>query len=814
MKTTKTIKTFLRKVFCATMIAFFLTVNFAFAQIRPNINTLDVEPGLTTTQEQDKLACAIRDFLDSDHDFVELHLTPNIHTTANFYPWHRFFIGKVEEYLTSIGMEMYVPLPKWDPTTTVPAAFCTGPCRIITEPVLDDIGNVIHPVGTFVSNLNCGPCSDFLGAISPLCNQTSRDNLTNISQGPHGPVHGCIQPGTNFHQAPGNPWFFIWHAFVDDAWKQWECTCTGSPSEQISGADLWMKDLDHDQKVPMSNGLDVGYEPFPVTESLSTLPIYNSTDIWVRDGVDALGNPVNDGIANQVHENPDFSSLGIDNYVYVRVRNRGCQVSSGNEELKVYWARASSGLSWPTDFNNHMISGVLHGDIIGTQTITPLQPGEIRIYAFPWDPQNPTVFGDDAVNIGTHTCMLARIVNTSLPNDGMSFAETSDIANNTIQNNNIIWKNVFVFDNPGISNKTRFTFGNPCTKAIPINFAFTMPSEELKNKQIVEGNFTDGVTNIIDLGKEEPFTDFGMVTIDLGKDAYDKWVKGGKKGSNIEEGKFSHMSANGILHHHSLQHFPNAPSPYSVAVTGPDATLENLQFAANEKTDVQVQLNYRAQPAGDNKRKFKYIIAQEAATPTADCSGIGGIAFDIDRPECEIPNAGTDATIGKGCTTTLTASPIITGATYTWYDNNTGAFIGSGSSIEVTPSKTTSYELQMATPNGCVDFDIVTVNVDLNNNRIACQPTIFPPGCFREVEIFPNPVSDNQLHVKFVAESKTTVNISLSDMQGRVLVQDNVRVDQPGPVERILPLDRVPIGVYKAIIKCMDKSHTEIVTRM
>ncbi len=766
------------------------------AQVRPNINNLDVDPVLTTAQEQDELACLIKNYLDANPDFIMMHMMrTDIHiNTANFFTWHRFYIGILEEYLTSVGMDKYVPLPKWDPNTTIPNAFYNGPCAAASG-------------YTPPANQNITPSSYFSTFSTIKCNYTTLDNLANDVENAHNGVHGLVGGSMCcLSSAPGTPIFLIWHAYVDDLWKEWECGCDNPPNfPQISNADLYMKDINNDTKTILNDGLDIGYEPFPVTESLSTLPIYDSHDLWVRNGITG-----NDGITVQVHQNPDYSSLGMNNYVYVRVRNRGCQVSSGTEQLKVYWARADAGLSWPTDFNNHLVSGILNGDIIGTQTIAPLKPGEIKIYVFPWLPPKPEDFGDDPTT-GTHTCMLARIETSSTSPFGMAFPETNDIAYNTVQNNNIIWKNMNVVNTPA-NGKVRFLVGNPCPETATLNLAFTVPVEEKRNMTLTDGTFDDPMTmTVTDLGKNEAFTEYGMITVDLGKDLYDKWVRGGKKGSGFEEGKYSHMSANGILHHHSLQHFPNAASPYAIVVTGDNAKLENLNFTPAEKTNIQVNFNYHAQPVGDTKQEFKYLVNQESPTPTNTCSGIGGVGFTITRPVCEIPNAGPDVTIGKGCTTTLTASPIIAGATYVWYDNNTGDFIGTGSSITVSPKNTSSYELQMASPNGCVDYDTVTVNIS-TNIFLAC---VTPPGCFDQVQIFPNRVGDNNLHVRFVAQERTDITISVSELtSGRPYINQNVRVDDPGPIDRILPLDRVPPGVYKVIIKCKDKVHTETITRM
>ncbi len=59
-----------------------------------------------------------------------------------------------------------------------------------------------------------------------------------------------------------------------------------------------------------------------------------------------------------LHQNPQYRDpkLSKPNYVYVRVRNRGDAASSGTERLRVYWAKASTGLSWPSqwvDYTNN-----------------------------------------------------------------------------------------------------------------------------------------------------------------------------------------------------------------------------------------------------------------------------------------------------------------------------------------------------------------------------------------------------------------------------------------------------------------------------
>ena len=94
------------------------------------------------------------------------------------------------------------------------------------------------------------------------------------------------------------------------------------PAVAAKTPDLWMQD----------NADDTGAEP-----DASPNPMYISDDIWVRNGPD--------GLTNQDHQNPLGEQV---NHVYVRVRNRGCKTAgSKSGTVKLYWAKASSSLSWP-----------------------------------------------------------------------------------------------------------------------------------------------------------------------------------------------------------------------------------------------------------------------------------------------------------------------------------------------------------------------------------------------------------------------------------------------------------------------------------
>jgi hypothetical protein len=106
---------------------------------------------------------------------------------------------------------------------------------------------------------------------------------------------------------------------------------------------------------------DTGVEPNP-----DTGPMYVSEDIWVRQEAISgyTAEPFDDGsepdwlkaLGASPHQSPIYRNplLSRPNFVYVRVRNRGNLFSSGNARLRVYWAKASTGLSWPAQWVDYV----------------------------------------------------------------------------------------------------------------------------------------------------------------------------------------------------------------------------------------------------------------------------------------------------------------------------------------------------------------------------------------------------------------------------------------------------------------------------
>ncbi|MCB9212500.1 MAG: T9SS type A sorting domain-containing protein [Alteromonas sp.] len=195
------------------------------------------------------------------------------------------------------------------------------------------------------------------------------------------------------------------------------CLGTCSPCPIVGGTfDLYSKD----------RPFDTGVEPNP-----DTGPMWISEDIWVRQNMDGGTTP----------ENPEYK-LYSPNGVYVKVRNRGGNTSTC-AVLKVYFSKASTGLQWPTHFNNYYqnvgVNSVLHGDIIGTATLPPIPAGGSITVEIPWYPPNPADYTNDV----HHFCLVSRILS---PNDPMFNEVAGSVSPNVRNNNNIAWKNVSVYD--------------------------------------------------------------------------------------------------------------------------------------------------------------------------------------------------------------------------------------------------------------------------------------------------------------------------------------------------------------------------------
>lgn len=222
------------------------------------------------------------------------------------------------------------------------------------------------------------------------------------------------------------------------------------PPTAVAGPDLWSKDVSD----------DFGSEP-----DTSAQPMYISDDIWVRNA--------NDGIANQDHQNPEYGSPTTS--VYVRVRNRGC-TGNASGTLRLYWAKASTGLSWPAPWNGSVTTPALMGGAIGSQPVS-VAAGDDEILVFPWSPPDPADYASFGADKG-HFCLLSRIETAPGPGFGMTTAETGDLYANVQNNNNIVWKNITVVDEQPNGRLSAAIVGNFDKETQRARLVFSTPKDE------------------------------------------------------------------------------------------------------------------------------------------------------------------------------------------------------------------------------------------------------------------------------------------------------------------------------------------------
>jgi Common central domain of tyrosinase/Bacterial Ig domain len=127
--------------------------------------------------------------------------------------------------------------------------------------------------------------------------------------------------------------------------------------------DLYMKDTT----------ADTGVEPNP-----DPGPMWVSDDVWVRTAPDAGYQPYPFPEATPPwvplpHENPEYRDpkRSTPNYVYVRIHNRGSSPSGGTERLRLYWAKASTGLAWPTQWVDYLANTCGPQKLFGAEITKP-----------------------------------------------------------------------------------------------------------------------------------------------------------------------------------------------------------------------------------------------------------------------------------------------------------------------------------------------------------------------------------------------------------------------------------------------------------
>jgi len=166
------------------------------------------------------------------------------------------------------------------------------------------------------------------------------------------------------------------------------------------------------------NPADSGVEP-----NATTTVGWESSDVWVRQSADGVtvGEPIVGGQPS---------------VVYVRVTNIGLAPSDDNLVVRLAWAKAQAGLSWPAPWDG--VVPKLGGEVAPAEPVGVIQPGQSALIPFVWpDTPDPADYGGDG-----HFCLLATVTTLAAP----AFAgfRGPDLNQNVLNSSKVAWRNLHI----------------------------------------------------------------------------------------------------------------------------------------------------------------------------------------------------------------------------------------------------------------------------------------------------------------------------------------------------------------------------------
>lgn len=465
---------------------------------------------------------------------------------------------------------------------------------------------------------------------------------------------------------------------------------------------------------------DFGEEPNTVGEIM-----WNSPDIWVRHQEDYI----------YENQNPEYHPTQP-NYIHVRIRNRGCDTSTGNEKIKLYWSKAATAMNWDSHWNGDTFdNGPLVGNQIGTFELPQIASGEEIVLAFPWaNMPNP----NDYININEepwHFCLLARI---ETDNDPMTTVETSDLSQNVRNNNNIAQKNVTMVDL------------NPNNSSLAVGGVVAV--RNLKNQA------TKYSLEFSEINKDSNFPLIGEAEISIKLDniLMDAWIKGGKKSTGIKQRKNNNF-----------------------IITADNAKLEGLYFAPEEVGTLDLKFNFLTKEAS-NKPNFKFQIVQRDGITS---EVVGGENYEISKYYRTKFYAQIETSTSQTNGLLLKAKDIGEPAVYNWYDE-LGNLIYQGKDLTVTDEITQKYKLEIvALSDGYKDYEETEAS-GTNPNRIN--------------EIYPNPAV-NHLTISYQLVSEESAYIAINSLYLSSNISNNYILDNT-ETQKVIDISNYPSGVYSVIL--------------
>lgn len=479
-----------------------------------------------------------------------------------------------------------------------------------------------------------------------------------------------------------------------------------------------------------------GPDDFGLEPNNATPLMWTSTDIWIRNSDDNI----------EEHENPIYSPTNP-NFAYIRITNKSCVPSSGNEQLKFYWAKAGTSLEWPDTWDGQHYfpepnSSALLGAPVSPNpsvTIPVIQPGQEKVIKIPFLVPNPSDYifaGEDR----WHFCLLAKIESTEDPSQ-----ETDNLFSFVKNNNNIAWKNVTVVDVADISTENpNANIGGVVAVGNPFNEPKTFYLEMIKE----------------DLETGKNIYDEAEVSLKMDEILYQAWKRGGEEAQKLE----------------------STTDEKRKIVKGNNVILDNLSFNANEIGTLNIKFNFLTKELTE-KSKFIYHVIQKDANNGAIIGGETYVIKKKSRPVF-IASAGGDKEVDQHEIITISAQQINEAALYNWYDM-AGNLIYQGKDLTVSADIVKKYKLEViATKDGFKDYTQVEVK--------------FKPSSLQSIA--PNPAS-NIVNVSYKLNGVSSAYLMIIGSYGTTGNSNNYILDTNSS-EANLNISSFQNGFYTLALVC------------
>jgi hypothetical protein len=459
--------------------------------------------------------------------------------------------------------------------------------------------------------------------------------------------------------------------------------------------------------------------------------VYDSPDIFLS--ATPNGTPVPNG---------PYTDDDTPAYMNVKVTNSTNNASSGI--LTVYWGKAGLAQTWIADWNNKTTpstytnapqNNVPSGDRIGQPLPITVPANTTVTFSFPWVVPNPALFPGQTGD-HFHFCVVATIETCCqiLPNN-------SYLLPNVQQSSHFSWKN---FDIMFQEYLREFGYGNT---------SWTFQNAILKGT--LKRN-----------SKNETCLAYGEMYMELLPEAYEKWKDGGSEGTGIEDA-----------------------GDNKIRITGEDATIENIGFEVDERSEGQLSFVFTRQAALTDS----FDVYLEQYYDGSDTL-VGGIHYLILPPQCPTVAIVKDNDLSTECVFVLQIENPDTDVEYKWYDSD-GNYVYTGETYTASVTVSTFF-VAKACANGCeisADYFVEIAEGVCDEERPLL--TLYNEVQQDLVPIFsvnPNPAQEN-LRVNYNLNESEKGSLVLTNTYGQVYFEEDLNANKH---QVNIDCAQYPAGVY------------------